>query len=185
MQLSIPGTLENTANGNMYLCSVDEAVIPVQVSWSALIMEQRIGFERPMAVYFTNYAGATFLGWFYWGKPYDFNSTVGFDMTLTAGWAPKSIDYKLPSGTTEIGEAAFEGTPLKSVEIPANCTFVYPDAFKDCAGLKQISIRSASTNFSPTAFSGCSNVYIFAPGESGARYLCTEDNGFVFVETFR
>ena len=128
---------------------------------------------------------ATFLGWFYWGKPYDFNSTVGFDMTLTAGWAPKSIDYKLPSGTTEIGEAAFEGTPLKSVEIPANCTFVYPDAFKDCAGLKQISIRSASTNFSPTAFSGCSNVYIFAPGESGARYLCTEDNGFVFVETFR
>ena len=53
------GTLENTANGNMYLCSVDEAVIPVQVSWSALIMEQRIGFERPMAVYFTNYAGAS------------------------------------------------------------------------------------------------------------------------------
>ena len=128
---------------------------------------------------------ATFLGWFYWGKPYDFNSTVGFDMTLTAGWAPKSIDYKLPSGTTQIETSAFEGTPLKSVEIPANCTFVYPDAFKDCAGLKQVSIRSAGTNFSPTAFDGCSNVYIFAPDESGARYLCTDDNGFVFVETFR
>ena len=53
------GTLQNNAGGNLYLCAVDEAVIPVQVSWSALIMEQRIGFERPMAVYFTNYPGAS------------------------------------------------------------------------------------------------------------------------------
>jgi len=128
---------------------------------------------------------ATFLGWFCRGKPYDFNSTVGFDTTLTAGWAPKSIDYKLPTGTTVIGETAFEGTPLKSVEIPASCEWVYPNAFKDCTTLRQVLILSADTKFTPTAFDGCNDVYIFAPDGSLASYLCTQENGFVFVETFR
>ena len=112
-------------------------------------------------------------------------STVSFDTTLTAGWAPKRIDYKLPTGITEIGEAAFEGTPLKSVEIPASCQWVYPDAFKGCTTLKQVLILSADTKFNPTAFSGCNDVYIFAPDGSLASYLCTEENGFIFVKTFR
>lgn len=128
---------------------------------------------------------ATFLGWFYRGKPYNFNSTVAFDMTLTAGWTPKTIDFVLPAGTTQIETSAFEGVPVKAVEIPSNCQWVYPDAFKDCTALKQVLILSADTKFTPTAFAGCQDVYVFAPDESGARYLCTEENGFIYVETFR
>jgi hypothetical protein len=70
---------------------------------------------------------------------------------------------------------------MKSVEIPADCVWVYPDAFKNCAGLKQVRILSAETKFTPTAFSGCTDVYVFAPADSNAQYLCTADNGFVFV----
>ena len=127
---------------------------------------------------------ATFLGWFYWSKPYDFNSTVGFDMTLTAGWAPKTIDFRLPAGTANIETSAFEGVPMKSVEIPAACDWVYPDAFKNCTALKQVVVHSPTTKFTPTALNGCSNLYIFAPEDSLAKYLCDENNGFVFVRTF-
>ncbi|MBQ6928411.1 MAG: leucine-rich repeat protein [Oscillospiraceae bacterium] len=126
------GTLENTASGNVYLCAVDEAVIPTSVTWSVLIMEQRIGFE-------------------------------------------------LPAGTKEIGEAAFEGVPVKSVEIPASCTFIAAEAFKDCSALRQVLVLSADTTFSPTAFAGCKDVYIFAPEESLAKEFCTEGSGFIFV----
>ena len=84
-----------------------------------------------------------------------------------------------------LGEAAFEDVPVKAVEIPSNCQWVYPDAFKDCTALKQVLILSADTKFTPTAFAGCQGVYVFAPDESGARYLCTEENGFIYVETFR
>lgn len=52
------GTLENTASGALYLCEVDEAMIPVQVPWSVLIIEERINLGRPMAIYFTNFPGA-------------------------------------------------------------------------------------------------------------------------------
>ena len=128
---------------------------------------------------------ATFLGWFYWGRAYDFNSPVNFDMTLTAAWAPQIIDFKLPAGTTEIDEAAFEGVPVKAVEIPADCQWVFADAFKDCTSLKQVLILSADTKFNPLAFDNCQDVYIFAPDGSTARSLCTEENGFIFVESFQ
>ncbi len=124
---------------------------------------------------------AAFLGWFYGGKLWDFNAPVTQGMTLMAGWAPQSIDLRLPAGTTEIGEGAFEGTPVKSVEVPASCTWIKADAFKNCTGLKQIHILSADTRISPTAFEGCRNLTIFAPSNSLAEYLCTADNGFVFI----
>ena len=124
---------------------------------------------------------ARFLGWYADGKRYNFNTPVTMPFTLTAGWAPKTIDFRLPAGTTDIENAAFEGVPMKSVEIPADCEWVYPDAFKNCAGLKQVLILSAVTKFTPTAFEGCTDVYFFAPADSGAKYLCTEGNGFIFV----
>ncbi len=124
---------------------------------------------------------AIFLGWYADGKRYNFDTPVTMPFTLTAGWAPKTIDFRLPAGTTDIETSAFEGVPMKSVEIPADCVWVYPDAFKNCAGLKQVRILSAETKFTPTAFSGCTDVYVFAPADSNAQYLCTADNGFVFV----
>ena len=124
---------------------------------------------------------ANFLGWYRVGEKFDFSAPVTMNMTLTAGWEPKSIDFKLPAGTKEIGEAAFEGVPVKSVEIPASCTFIAAEAFKDCSALRQVLVLSADTTFSPTAFAGCKDVYIFAPEESLAKEFCTEGSGFIFV----
>ena len=124
---------------------------------------------------------AVFLGWFYMGETYDFNLPVNHSITLTAGWAPESISFRLPDGTTMIDEAAFEGVPMTSVEIPASCEWIYPDAFKNCTGLRQVRFLSSETRITATAFDGCSNVYVFAPSDSLAKYLCTEDNGFIFV----
>ena len=124
---------------------------------------------------------ANFLGWFHMGKVYDFNSVVNHSIVLTAGWAPKSIEFKLPTGTTTIAEAAFEGVPMKSVEIPASCEWIYPGAFKNCTSLKQVRFLSSNTEIDATAFDGCQDVYIFAPNDSLAQYLCTENNGFIFV----
>ena len=78
-----------------------------------------------------------------------------------------------------LGEAAFEDVPVKAVEIPAGCQWLYPDAFKDYTGLRQVPFLSADTKITQTVFSGCKDLYIFAPDGSLARYLRTEENGFV------
>ena len=128
---------------------------------------------------------ANFLGWFWIGSEYDFTSPVIRNMTLTAGWTPITIDFKLPAEAREIGIAAFEGIPVKSVEIPAKCTSIQANAFKDCGSLKQLVLLSAQTVIDPDAFSGCTGIYIFAPLDSPARDLCTADNGFIFVENVK
>jgi hypothetical protein len=126
---------------------------------------------------------ADFLGWFTYSGKYDFNTPVTMSTTLTAGWKPSSIAFKLPNSTTSIGESAFEGLPMTSVELPPNCATIYPGAFKNCTGLKQIVIPNPKIIIYSGAFDGCSGVQVFAPASSYAKYLCTEDNGFVFIET--
>ena len=131
---------------------------------------------------------ASFLGWFYWSgtfKPFDFNAPLNTGMTLIAGWAPKTVDFKLPGGTKQVGESAFEGVPVKCVEIPASCEWIYPNAFKGCTTLKQVHLLSADTKIVSTAFDGCKDVYIFAPEGSLAQSLCTEANGFIFVKDLK
>ncbi len=95
--------------------------------------------------------------------------------------APRSIACKLPAGMTEIEDNAFEGVPVTSVEFPESCTFVYNYAFKDCASLRQIRVLNPMTMFASLAFEGCSGVYVFAPEDSFARYLCNGASGFIFV----
>ena len=52
-------------------------------------------------------------------------------------------------------------------------------------------VKTGPTSYTPLPgvlyppLRACQDVYIFAPDESGARYLCTEENGFIYVETFR
>lgn len=124
---------------------------------------------------------ANFLGWYRDGKTYDLNTPITMPTTLTAGWAPEAITFKLPAGTTTIGENAFEGLPMSSVELPAACAEIYPGAFKNCTQLKQIVIPNPDIRIYSGAFENCSGVYVFAPEASNARYLCTEQNGFVHI----
>jgi hypothetical protein len=125
---------------------------------------------------------AVFLGWYYHGRLYDFNNTVAMqEMTLTAGWAPRSISFMLPAGLTEIGENSFEGLPMYSVEIPNGCTTIAPHAFGNCVGLRQIVIPDSVMTIDATAFEGCANVYVFGRLFSAAQELCTPESGFIFV----
>ncbi len=123
----------------------------------------------------------TFLGWYRDGKAYDLNTPITMPTTLTAGWKPEAITFKLPAGTTTIGANAFEGLPMSSVELPAVCAEIHSGAFKGCAQLKQIVIPNPEIKINTAAFEGCSGVYVFGPKDGNASYLCTEQNGFVYV----
>ena len=125
--------------------------------------------------------GVNFLGWYADRKIYDLNTPITMPTTLTAAWKPESITFKLPADTTIIGENAFEGLPMISVELPAACSEIYPGAFKNCTQLKQIVLPNSDIHVYSGAFENCSGVYVFAPAASNARYLCTEENGFVFI----
>lgn len=52
-------------------------------------------------------------------------------------------------------------------------------------------VKTGPTSYTPLSGAlyppsrACQDVYIFAPDESGARYLCTKENGLIFVEIFR
>ena len=123
----------------------------------------------------------SFLGWYRDGKTYDLNTPITMPTTLTAGWTPKTITFKLPAAVTSIGENAFEGLSMTSVELPPDCVDIYPNAFKESAALKQIIIPNTQVHIYTDAFDGCSGVYVFAPANSNAQYLCTAGNGFIFI----
>ena len=125
--------------------------------------------------------GANFLGWYVDGKIYDLNTPITMPTTLIAAWTPEAITFKLPADTTKIGENAFEGLPMSSVELPAACAEIFSGAFKNCSQLKQIVLPNPDIHIYPDAFENCSGVYVFAPEGSNARYLCTEQNGFVYI----
>ena len=78
---------------------------------------------------------------------------------------------------------SFEGDNMKSVEIPLNCTDIYPDAFKNCTNLKQVRILNPDIHIYANAFDGCSGLYVFAPADAYnlEQNFCTEDSGFIFV----
>ena len=86
-----------------------------------------------------------------------------------------------PTALNGIGENAFEGLPMSSVELPAACAEIFSGAFKNCSQLKQIVLPNPDIHIYPDAFENCSGVYVFAPEGSNARYLCTEQNGFVYI----
>ena len=58
---------------------------------------------------------------------------------------------------------------------------IFSGAFKNCSQLKQIVLPNPDIHIYPDAFENCSGVYVFAPEGSNARYLCTEQNGFVYI----
>jgi len=56
----------------------------------------------------------------------------------------KSIDLSYCKGITHIYGYLFANTPLQSITIPSNVTYIYDGAFKDCTLLKTVSFASNS-----------------------------------------
>ncbi len=74
----------------------------------------------------------------------------------------KTGTYRIPDGITEIPEAAFAGSGLSKIIIPATVTRIGNDAFKDCARLNTV-VFAIGSNAAPLAigdraFGGCTSL---------------------------
>lgn len=66
----------------------------------------------------------------------------------------------IPSTVTNIGQAAFSCTTLKSIRIPSGCTQIQAHAFFSCTQLTSVTFEDISTleYIGPDAFCGCINL---------------------------
>ena len=75
---------------------------------------------------------------------------------LIAYPAGAATSFEIPSGVTEIGDAAFYGCVLLTdVTIPNSVTTIGNSAFNRCKSLKSVSIPGTVTSIGDSAFSSC------------------------------
>lgn len=78
---------------------------------------------------------------------------------LIAYPAGAATSFDIPSGVTEIGDAAFYGCVLLTdVTIPNSVTTIGNSAFGTCKSLKSVSILSTVTSIGDSAFSNCAGL---------------------------
>jgi hypothetical protein len=90
-------------------------------------------------------------------------------------------DLTLTSAVRSIGDAAFEGTALTYVAIPATVAEVNARTFADCTRLESVLFYGMDTRIAPDAFVGCKDLVIIAPVGSTAQALA-EQMGWDFLE---
>ena len=90
--------------------------------------------------------------------------------TLIAGCK----NTKIPSSVTSIGNSAFSGSDLTSIEIPSSVTSIGVDAFAGCSGLTSIDIPSSVTSIGNSAFSGSGLTSVEIP----SSVMCIGDSAF-------
>ena len=81
--------------------------------------------------------------------------------TLIAGCKNTTI----PDGVTSIGESAFSGTGLTSIEIPASVTSIGNYAFQNCPNLATVTVYAPSCTLGANAFADCdklTKIYVFS-----------------------
>lgn len=61
----------------------------------------------------------------------------------------------LPAGLTEIGDYAFQGTPITTINIPSQVGSIGDYAFYDCSNLTAMDIPNSVTTIGRYAFRGC------------------------------
>ena len=121
-------------------------------------------------------AGKTYYLFYYQSK-----ETLKLQITYQYAGANFKPDAVIPAALTVIPEEAFAGAAFGAVEIPETVASVSSQAFADCDSLTELLVRSADTTFAEDAFSGCGNLLVIAPLDSGAQALA-EANGWEFCE---
>lgn len=61
----------------------------------------------------------------------------------------------MPEYLTTTGSGTFKDSPLSSITLPKNLTYIDDNAFNGCGGLRDISIPSGVTSIGKGAFKGC------------------------------
>lgn len=75
-------------------------------------------------------------------------------------WTPLEGGLTIPEGVTNIGQAAFYHTTMKSVSLPSTLIYIGGWSFQDCDGLESIGIPNGVTYIGDYAFSFCDNLNV-------------------------
>lgn len=67
----------------------------------------------------------------------------------------------MPEYLTTTGSGTFMDSPLSSITLPKNLTYIDDNAFNGCGGLRDISIPSGVTSIGDGAFEGCGLQHIY------------------------
>ena len=67
----------------------------------------------------------------------------------------------MPEYLTTTGSGTFKDSPLSSITLPKNLTYIDNNAFNGCGGLRDISIPSGVTSIGDGAFEGCGLQHIY------------------------
>lgn len=67
----------------------------------------------------------------------------------------------MPEYLTTTGRGTFMDSPLSSITLPQNLTYIDDNAFNGCGGLRDISIPSGVTSIGKGAFKGCGLQHIY------------------------
>ncbi|MBR3856063.1 MAG: leucine-rich repeat domain-containing protein, partial [Bacteroidaceae bacterium] len=86
--------------------------------------------------------------------------------TLIAG----CVNTIIPEGVTSIGESAFEGCSILTIEIPASVTSIGIGAFWSCYSLTSINIPAGVTSIGYGAFRGCTGLTSIVVGDGNSVY---------------
>jgi len=65
------------------------------------------------------------------------------------------VNADIPAGVTRILDSTFEASKLEKVTIPDTVLYIGNNAFKDCAGLKEVTIPGSVYVIADSAFEGC------------------------------
>ena len=92
---------------------------------------------------------------------------------------PGDYDFRLPAGTVEIEESAFEGIAATSVYIPDSCQSIGSAAFRGCTGLRVVRVPAACA-IADDAFDGCANLTLVSVTGSTAEAFAAAHPGVSF-----
>ena len=96
----------------------------------------------------------------------------------------QSPDFTLPVSLKVIPDEAFAGASMTVVKCPEGLEEIGEDAFKGCAGLREIYIPDSVTSIGGGAFDGCAaDLVIFGHADSVAQaHAKLNGIGFVAVD---
>ena len=106
-----------------------------------------------------------------------FNSDSTYSNVYTIGNrafenCPKLKNVSFNRSFTSIGDYAFAGTALETIELPASLTALGSYAFADCASLASVVVDSSShiTSMGAGVFSGCGALASIGLSDGGSEY---------------